>query len=40
MPPTALQDNIQSNAMMFAAIEASTQKKVVDVQAMVKEATG
>jgi predicted dehydrogenase len=39
-PPTALQDNIQSNAMMFAAIEASTQKKVVDVQAMVKEATG
>jgi predicted dehydrogenase len=38
-PPTALADNMQSNAMMFAAIEASTEKKVVDVQAMVEAAT-
>jgi len=39
-PPTALADNIQSNAMMFAAIEAATQGRVVDVQQMMKDAIG
>lgn len=38
-PPTALQYNIQSNAMMFAAIEASSGGVVVDVQKMVQVAT-
>ncbi len=37
-PPTALADNIQSNAMLFAAIEAATQSRVVDVQQMVQDA--
>lgn len=39
-PPTVLDDNIQSNALMFAAIKASETGQAVDVQAMVKEATG
>jgi predicted dehydrogenase len=38
-PPTVLADNIQSNATMFAAIEASTHNTVVDVQQMVEQAT-
>ena len=39
-PETALQDNIYSNATMFAAIEASTKGKTVDVEALVRQATG
>jgi predicted dehydrogenase len=39
-PATVLSDSIQSNAMMFAAMEASATRTVIDVQAMVKEATG
>jgi hypothetical protein len=39
-PATILSDSIQSNAMMFAAMEASATRTVIDVQAMVKEATG
>lgn len=39
-PPTALEDNIQSNAAMFAAIEASETDTTVDVQQFVKQATG
>jgi hypothetical protein len=39
-PPTHLGDNIQSNAMMFAAIQASQTRTVVDVQEFVKQATG
>jgi predicted dehydrogenase len=39
-PPTHLGDNIQSNAMMFAAIKASQTRTVVDVQEFVKQATG
>lgn len=38
-PPTALEDNIKSNAAMFAAIEASATGKAVNVEAMVKRAT-
>lgn len=37
-PETALDDNIYSNATMFAAIEASRRGAVVDVAAMVKKA--
>ena len=37
-PETTLTDNIWSNAAMFAAIEASTKSKVVDVEAMVRKA--
>jgi hypothetical protein len=36
-PATALEDNVQSAAMLFAAIEASHTTKVVDVQAMVAD---
>ncbi len=39
-PETALQDNIYSNATMFAAIEASTKGKTVDVEALVRQAAG
>lgn len=39
-PPTALQDNIKSNAMMFAAIEASATGQTVDVEAMVRAVMG
>jgi predicted dehydrogenase len=36
-PETVLDDNLKSNAMLFAAIEASRAKQVVDVEAMVAE---
>jgi predicted dehydrogenase len=39
-PETILQDNIQSAAMLFAAIDASQAGQIVDVQAKVREATG
>lgn len=39
-PETILQDNLQSNAMMFAAIQASEQGTAVDVQQLVRTATG
>jgi len=39
-PETTIEDNIRSNAMMFAAIEASAKGKTIDVGAMVKKATG
>ncbi|MDF2440809.1 MAG: hypothetical protein JWN98_1793 [Abditibacteriota bacterium] len=39
-PPTALEDNIQSNAAMFAAIQASETNSTIDVQEFVKQATG
>jgi len=39
-PETVLQDNIQSAAMLFAAIDASQSGQMVDVQAKVREATG
>jgi hypothetical protein len=39
-PPTAIESNIQSAAMLFAAIEASATGTAVDVQKMVREATG
>jgi predicted dehydrogenase len=39
-PETAIDDNLHSNAAMFAAIEASSKGKVVDVAAMVKKAIG
>jgi predicted dehydrogenase len=38
LPPTALADNIRSNAMLFAAIAAGTGTAVVDVQQLVREA--
>ena len=38
-PPTVLDDNMQSCALTFAAIEASETKRVVDVQQMMREAT-
>jgi predicted dehydrogenase len=37
-PPTVLDDNLRSVAMVFAAIEASRAGEVVDVEAMVREA--
>jgi predicted dehydrogenase len=37
-PPTALEDNIKSNATLFAAIEAATQNKVVNVREMLDAA--
>ncbi len=37
-PETQLQDNIQSNAMLFAAIDASERRQTVDVQAKLREA--
>jgi predicted dehydrogenase len=37
-PPTTLADNIQSNAMLFAALAANAGRRVVDVQQMVAEA--
>lgn len=39
-PPTVLEDNIKSNAAMFAAIEASTKRQVVNVREMVERAMG
>ena len=39
-PPTVLRDNIQSAGMLFAAIEASEKRTVVDVAAKVREVTG
>lgn len=39
-PETVLQDNIQSAAMLFAAIDASQTGQSVDVQAKAREATG
>lgn len=38
-PATTLEDNIKSNAMLFAAIAAGSSREVIDVQAMVQEAT-
>jgi predicted dehydrogenase len=35
-PPTALEDNIQSTAMLFGAIEAAAQRRVLDVQAFLR----
>jgi predicted dehydrogenase len=37
-PATVLADNIKSNAMLFAAIEASAEERVVDVAAKLREA--
>ena len=37
-PATTLEDNLQSNAILFAAIEASATQRVIDVQAKVMEA--
>jgi len=37
-PPTAIEDNIKSAAMLFGAIQASENNQVVDVQALVQEA--
>ncbi len=39
-PPTAIADNIQTAALLFAAIEASETNRVVDVAAKVREARG
>jgi hypothetical protein len=39
-PPTTLADNIQSNAMLFAAMQAAADTTVVDVQQMLRDATG
>jgi len=39
-PDTVLADNIKSVATMFAAIRASEENTVVDVDAMVQEAMG
>lgn len=39
-PPTAIADNIQTTALLFAAIEASTENRVVDVAARVRDARG
>ena len=36
-PGTTLADNLQSAAMLFAAIQASETGQTVDVQAMVRE---
>ena len=38
-PETIIDDNMYSNAAMFAAIEASAKSKTVDVDAMVARAT-
>jgi hypothetical protein len=38
LPPTAIEDNLKSNAMLFGAIEASARNQVVDVSAMVAAA--
>lgn len=40
IPPTALQDNIHSAGMLFAAIEASETGRVVDVAGKVREGVG
>jgi hypothetical protein len=37
-PPTAIDDNVASNAMLFGAIEASARSQTVDVAAMVDRA--
>lgn len=39
-PPTAIDDNIQTTATLFGAIAASAENRVVDVQAMVRQAMG
>jgi predicted dehydrogenase len=39
-PPTTIQDNIKSAAMLFAAIRAGESGQVIDVAAMVNEVTG
>ena len=39
IPPTNLDDNMQTSALMFGAIEAAETRKVVDVQALFREAT-
>jgi hypothetical protein len=39
-PPTALQDNIRSAAMLFAAIDASERGETVDVAAKLTDANG
>ena len=39
-PETTIEDNIRSNAIMFAAIEASARGKTIDVEAMVNKAMG
>jgi hypothetical protein len=39
-PATVLSDNVQSTAMLFAAMRASETRQMVDVQAMVQAALG
>jgi hypothetical protein len=39
-PATVLQDNIKSAAMLFAAIDASATRSVIDVAAKVRDVTG
>lgn len=39
-PPTVLEDNIRSAAMLFGAIRASESSQVVDVQQLLTDATG
>ena len=39
-PETALEDNLHSNAAMFAAVEAARRNQTVDVAAMVRRALG
>jgi predicted dehydrogenase len=39
-PPTVLEDNIKSNATLFAAIQASQEKRVVNVREMLAAAIG
>ena len=39
-PTTVLSDNLQSNAMLFGAMQASASNSVVDVQALLKQAQG
>ena len=39
-PPTMIEDNLQTTALLFAAIEASTENRVVDVAAKVRAAKG
>jgi predicted dehydrogenase len=38
-PPTVIEDNMQTTAMLFGAITASTENRTVDIQAMIADAT-
>jgi predicted dehydrogenase len=40
VPATFFSDNIQSNAALFAAIDASTRRETIDVQKMLRDALG